>query len=95
MDNLIDAPKKIVYLDQNVISNMTKVLDPDFLRREDLLKREPFWLAIYKKLHRLLRLQLIVCPASHFHEAESRLSGNPSFESLQRVYSSLSTLALH
>jgi hypothetical protein len=82
-------PKTVIYLDQFVVSNITKALDPDYPRRERVL-REPFWLDLYKKLDRLLRLQLIVCPDSYHHRTESLLSGEPSFDSLQDVYSYLS-----
>lgn len=90
MQNLTNTPKRIIYLDQGAISNIAKVLDPDFPRRERLLKSEPFWLELYKKLDRLRRLQLIVCPQSYFHLTESMISTNISFESLQYVYSYLS-----
>lgn len=83
------APKTVIYLDQFVVSNITKALDPDYSRRDRLL-REPSWLDLYKKLDRLLRLQLIVCPDSYCHRTESLLSGEPSFDSLQDVYSYLS-----
>jgi hypothetical protein len=90
VDNLTNMPKKIVYLDQFVISNITKILDPDFPRRAHLLEKQPFWLDLYKRLDRLLKLQLIVCPDSHYHRTESLLSGDPDFDSLQDVYSHLS-----
>lgn len=90
MDNLTNTPKKIIYLDQFVISNITKTLDPSFPRREYLLKTQPFWLELYRKLDRLLKLQLIVCPDSYYHRTESLLSGDPDFDSLQDVYSYLS-----
>jgi hypothetical protein len=90
VDNLTNTPKKIIYLDQFVISNITKILDPDFPRREHLLKKQPFWLELYKKLDRLIKLQLIICPDSYYHRTESLLSGDPDFDSLQDVYSHLS-----
>lgn len=90
MQNLTNTPKRIIYLDQGAISNIAKVLNPDFPRRERLLKSEPFWLELYKKLDRLRRLQLIVCPQSYLHLTESMISTEKSFESLQYVYSYLS-----
>jgi hypothetical protein len=90
VDNRTNTPKKIIYLDQFVISNITKILDPDFPRREHLLEKQPFWLELYKKLDRLLKLQLIVCPDSYYHRTESLLCGDPDFDSLQDVYSHLS-----
>lgn len=90
MQNRTNTPKKIIYLDQGAISNITKVLDPDFPRREQLLEKQQVWLELYKKLDRLRRLQLIVCPQSYFHLIESMISPEISFESLQYVYSYLS-----
>jgi len=90
VDNLTNTPKTIIYLDQLVISNIAKVLDPEFSRREQLLKNDPFWLELYKKINRLLRMQLIVCPDSYYHRTESMLSSEISFDSLQDVYSYLS-----
>ena len=67
--------KKIIYLDQCLLSRMVKMLDPDFpLER----KNQPgFDLSFVRdacgKLHRLVKLQLIVCPESPFHHDESSL----------------------
>jgi hypothetical protein len=84
----LEGPKKtIIYLDQFVVSGIVKALDPEFPRRERL---DPFWLELYKKLDRLLRLQLIVCPDSIFHQTESLLSGDSTFEAHQDVYGYLS-----
>lgn len=43
MDNLTSTPKTIIYLDQFVISNITKLLDPEFPLRARVLK-DPFLL---------------------------------------------------
>jgi hypothetical protein len=67
-----------------------KALDPAFPRQALLLRQEPFWIDVYRKLYRLLKLQLIVCPASCFHRTESLLSSEPDFESLQDLYFHLS-----
>lgn len=53
--------KKIVYLDQFVISNFVKV-------------KHPFWIELHKKLSSLVALQVIVCPYSEVHKDESLLS---------------------
>lgn len=87
--NIIGPAKAILYLDQFIISNITVLLDPDS-PRYDRVVQDPYWLKLYTKLDRLLRLQLIVCPDSHFHRTESLISQEPSFESLQDVYSYLS-----
>jgi hypothetical protein len=84
----LEGPKKtIIYLDQFVVSGIVKALDPEFPRRERL---DPFWLELYKKLDRLLRLQLIVCPDSIFHQTESLLGGDSTFDAYQDVYTYLS-----
>lgn len=58
--------KKIVYLDQFAISEMAKVKkDPS--QRKD-------WLELYNLIDGLVLDQVIVCPDSHYHEQESRLS---------------------
>ena len=87
MENPTDTPKTIIYLDQSVISNLEKLLDPEFPRREQVLK-DPFWLELFTTLDRLLSLQLIVCPDSYYHRTESLLSAE--FNALQDVYSHLS-----
>lgn len=81
--------KTVIYLDQNVISNITKALDPDFPRRDKVI--EEGWLDVYKKIERLRRLQLVVSPECRFRRAESLLSTAPSYDSLQDVYSYLSS----
>lgn len=53
--------KKIIYLDQLVISNMVKA-------------KQPFWTELQKKLATLTGLQLVVCPYSEIHQDESLLS---------------------
>lgn len=80
--------KRIVYLDQFVIDNFVKALDPKHPKHVAAL-REPFWLEVFKKLDVLVRAQLIVCPDSFFHREESGPTGY--FESMQRIYEHLST----
>ncbi|MCB0272642.1 MAG: hypothetical protein KDD46_06490 [Bdellovibrionales bacterium] len=62
---------------------MVKSLHPDFQRSVD-----PFFLEAFKKLDRLSKLQLIVCPDSEFYENESIFSAYPSEH--KRVYELLS-----
>ncbi len=81
--------KRIIYLDQFLISNIAKVLDPT-ARSHSITANEPFWLEVYKKLDRLSSLNLIVCPDSFFHNEESMLSGDPSYKKLRQVYEHLS-----
>jgi hypothetical protein len=86
---LPEIRKKIIYLDQFVISNIVKVLDPGSRSHRRTLEN-PFWLEAYKKLDHLSKLQLIICPDSHFHYDESLLSGDPPYDSLKDLYEHLS-----
>lgn len=81
--------KKIIYLDQFLISNMAKVLDPG-ARSHAVTSQQPFWLEAYKKADRLLSLNLAIFPDSTFHTDESLLSGDPSHKTLRAVYERLS-----
>jgi hypothetical protein len=67
--------KKVIYLDQCLLSRMVKMLDPNFPEHRKL--RPEFDLdfvkAAFGKLHRLVKLQLAVCPESPFHHDESSL----------------------
>ena len=75
--------RKIVYLDQFVISNIMKVLHPDFKRNVDK-KHLDFWHNLFGKLDRISKLQLIICPHSGFHTDESLLS--QFFKPLKKIY---------
>ena len=77
--------KKVVYLDQMVLSNIAKALDPVWrgTRRKE---QDPFWLTVFKQLERLLKLQLIVCPSSPIHERESLVTPYASVLERLREY---------
>ena len=79
--------KKVIYLDQFVISNMTKELDPD---RSDAKKHQldDFYRNLFEKLDRLSKLQLIVCPYSTVHHFESVVVSQ--YEKLRKVFRHLS-----
>lgn len=79
--------KKLIYLDQFVISNITKALD---LSHESHLKviADPFWLEAFKRLDRLSKYQLIICPDSFYHRHESLVGKD--FSKMQRIYEHLS-----
>ena len=51
--------KRIVYLDQMLLSAIAKELDPVW--RENTKRPDPFWVEIFDQLDRLVKLQLIVC----------------------------------
>jgi len=84
---LPDLKKKIIYLDQFVIDNFVKALDPTHPKHQRVIEN-PFWLEAYKKLDILSKAQLIVCPDSFFHRDESAPTGY--FGSMQRIYEHLS-----
>ncbi len=75
--------KKIIYLDQFVIDNFVKVLDPKHPKHEKV-KADPFWLEAFEKLEVLSKAQLIVCPDSFYHRDESGPTGY--FKHMQRIY---------
>lgn len=79
------AHKRVLYLDQLLISNIAKLLDPDCRGHEEI-KGQPFWLAAYASHSRTHRLQLIACPESTAHREESLVSKDPPAESLCDVY---------
>ena len=73
MKSLSGVKKKIIYLDQCLLSRMVKMLDPDFPEHR---KANPsfdfdFVRTSFEKLHRLVKLQLVACPHSPFHRSES------------------------
>ena len=75
--------KKVIYLDQFVISEMMKALK----RREEGREPDQFWLKLFEKLDRLTKLQLIICPDSNFHYEESL---HYEFEDHKQMYEHLS-----
>ncbi len=79
--------KKIIYLDQYVVSNLMK-LDNPALRRTEKLAATPFWEELRDLLTELRNLQLIVCPDSASHVSESRIS--PFNAELKKTYEHLS-----
>lgn len=93
-DTHFDLPaltKKIIYLDQFVVSEMMKSINPasPAFTKEGV----KFYRYLYEKLDRLSKLQLVVCPYSqnHHYESlayESLISG--SYEALKQVYHQLS-----
>jgi len=79
--------KKVIYIDQFAISNMMKALNPRTkAHRKGTL--DEFWVRLFKKLHSLCKLQLIICPESGFHTEESLLSSY--FAPLKQMYELLS-----
>jgi len=86
---LPEIKKKIVYLDQFVVSNLIKLLDkshPSHMR----IKSDPFWESLFIKLERACKSQAIVCPDSFYHRDES-LTGSVDFRSMKRLYEHFSS----
>jgi hypothetical protein len=84
---LPEVHKTMVYLDQFAISGMMKALNPRHPGTKGA--KEEGWLGLFERLDRLSKLQLLVCPESPAHEAESSLYA-PGFLELQRLYEHLS-----
>ena len=76
--------KKVVYLDQFVISEIVNAIDP---HAKAHARVDPFWRQVFEVLERVSKLQLVVCPWSPIHRDESLLSGR--FERLQQLYEHL------
>lgn len=77
--------RKIIYLDQFVISEMMKSINSAMGKKE---KVDIFYLHLFRKLDRLNKLQLIVCPDSPVQDEESRVYAN--YNELKRMYEQLS-----
>ncbi len=78
--------KQVVYLDQNVMSEMMNVLDARAGKQGNSALSE-FWLEVFRTIDRLVKLQLIVCPESWSHVTESAVT--PSAKALHAMYSHL------
>jgi hypothetical protein len=79
--------KKIIYLDQFVVSNLMKLDNPG-LQRGDRLVKETFWADLRDLLMQLRKMQLICCPNSGSHVVESRIS--QFNDELKKTYEALS-----
>ena len=74
--------KSIIYLDQFVLSNMMKELDPSKKNADG------FYRTLFEKLDRLSKLQLIVCPDSPIQDHESVV--DTRYEKIRTVFRQLS-----
>lgn len=81
--------KKIVYLDQFVISNLVKLLDKSHSSHQKI-KADPFWESLFIKLERASKLQVMVCPDSFYHRDES-MTGGVEFKLMKRLYEHFSS----
>lgn len=80
--------KRIVYLDQWVISEIANTLDP-ILSQKKGARVDRAWLEVYQQLERLVKLHAVVYPESNLHFRESLVT--PYLGVLQRVYEHLAT----
>ncbi|MFH0755388.1 MAG: SEC-C metal-binding domain-containing protein [bacterium] len=88
----IDLPKikkKVLYLDQFVISNLIKLLDKTHPSHEKI-KADPFWEKLFTKLEVASKSQAIICPDSFYHNDES-LVGGIDFRLMRRLYEHFSS----
>src|ERR1022692_4901045 len=67
---LPELRKKIIYLDQFVISNLMKLKNPA-TRGHAAVAADPFWRELHDLLFQLRQLQMICCPDSGSHVQES------------------------
>lgn len=81
---LPEIKKKILYLDQFVISNLIKLLDKSHPSHKKI-KSDSFWEELFIKLEKASKSQAIVCPDSFYHKDES-LTGNINFKLMRRLY---------
>jgi len=79
--------KKIIYLDQFVISNLMKLKNP-VTKGHASVAADPFWRELHDLLFLLRQLQMICCPDSGSHEEESLTS--PFNAELKKTYEALS-----
>jgi hypothetical protein len=73
--------KKVIYLDQMVVSNMTKALHPTAAPGRAI---DPFWRQLFEKLDVVCKMQLAICSDSETHPEESAVWTHP--EALRRMY---------
>lgn len=81
--DLPQIKKKIIYLDQFVISNLVKLLDKSHPSHATI-EEDPFWTDLFIKLEAASKSQAIVCPDSFYHKDES-LVGNIDFRLTKRL----------
>jgi hypothetical protein len=81
--DLPELRKKVIYLDQFALIGMLKALHPEAQKVPEAEGER--WRTLFEKLDRLTKLQLVVCPESRAHEAESALHAR-HFDALRRLY---------
>ncbi len=79
---------KVLYLDQWALSSLAKALHPEHREKftiDDPRTQHGAWPRLYARIERLVRLGLLVCPASSIHRSETELDGRIA-AGLQRVH---------
>lgn len=66
--------KKVLYLDQFVISNLIKLLDKSHPSHKKI-KKDLFWQRLFIALEKASKSQVIICPDSFYHAHESSVGG--------------------
>ena len=84
---LPELSRKVLYVDQFVISNMMKALDGRHPRHQATVAN-PFWRTLFERLDGLVKLQVVICPPSDVHRSESLVSAY--YEPLKRMSEQLS-----
>ncbi len=82
---LPEINKKLVYLDQSILSNFMKALNPKANRAH---KVDPKWKDLFSDVDELVKMQAIICPDSEVHRAESIVFEYG--EDVKRIYELLS-----
>jgi hypothetical protein len=82
---LPELSKKVLYLDQFALSNITKVLKG--IPFKAVSHTQETWIEVTRRILRLVHAQLLICPSSWAHEEESATS--QYYESLRRMALSL------
>jgi len=79
--------KRIIYIDQFALSYLVRALHPG-MKATGNNHADYFWVQLYQKLDRLVKMQIIICPQSNYHLQESLVSN--FFEPLEKMYHLLS-----
>lgn len=87
---LLKIKKKVLYLDQFVISNLIKLLDKSHPSHQRI-KSNSFWETLFIKLEAASKSQAIVCPDSLYHRDESLTGSNIDFRLMKRLYEHFSS----
>jgi hypothetical protein len=79
--------KKIIYLDQYSIIELTKIRQ-NIENKSQLNIIDPFWNKLFEKISYLINYQLIICPYSEFHIEESKHASD--YSEIRRTFMRLS-----